>query len=242
MRKGSWALAGLAAFVTAGSASAVDIGVPGLELNLTLLLESEHRLRGVTLTDGDPRLTGTAELAHESGLYGNVRLANVDFNDPTDLELSFTGGYRQTIDRFSYDANIAYFTYPDAPDGADYDYVEFAFEPSYDAGPVILSGEIAWSPDYFGSSDDSLYLEGGITVPLDFGTDSVAVALFGTLGYSYFSDGGVPDYLNWTLGASATLAPFTLSVSYEDTDLAGQGFSCDDICDETVLVSLTTTF
>ena len=140
-------------------------------------LTSDYRFRGVSQSDRGAAIQGWVKYEHASGFFGNIWASNVDFNDTgitttddTNLEVDLTVGYNHSFsDQLSGGIKAVYYWYADAdylPGAPDYDYFELIANLGYDFGKASVSGELAWTPDNFGETDDAVALTGGVTVPL----------------------------------------------------------------------------
>src|SRR5690606_30920142 len=89
----------LAAGLLAPTAQAVELG-QDLALELNAGFYSDYRTRGISQTQNDPALQGSATLLHGSGLYLGVWSSNVDFGfgSRTRQELDYYAGYYWQID------------------------------------------------------------------------------------------------------------------------------------------------
>lgn len=211
-----------------------DFTLPG-EFSANVGLLTDYRFRGISQTDREPAIQGGFDWSHETGVYFGTWASNVEFND-AHIEMDFYAGFANEIGRFSYDLGAIYYWYPGARRNQNFDFVEVAFGAGYDLEIAALSAAANYSPDNFGSSGDSLFLEGGIDIPLP-----EKFSLGATLGYQIIDDEaafGTPDYLTWSVTLSRPLFGFDLALSYVDTD---EG-SCGNGCDATVIFSVSRSF
>ena len=220
------------------------------EFSANVALSTDYRFRGITQTSHDPALSGGFDYSYTPfGFYAGVWASNLDFNvpdpDPADLEIDFYGGFSGEIaNGIGWDIGGLYYAYPGSDTGsgvADYDYFEAYGSLSYDFGTFNVAGGLAYSPDYFFESDDSLYVYGDIGVPLPQG-----FSLAGHVGHQSIDDNaqfGTPDYLDWSVGISKDIGMFTFDVSYIDTDLDDlECFGGSDFCDATAVFTISSSF
>lgn len=102
-----------------------------------------------------------------------------------------------------------------------------------------MSVGVNYSPDYFGSSGDSLYTDLGVDVPLP-----QNFTLSGGVGYQSIDDNatfGVPDYTDWNLTVGYDWEQFNLSLGYYDTDL-DEPSECADGCDARIVFAVSASF
>jgi uncharacterized protein (TIGR02001 family) len=218
-------------------------------------LTSDYRFRGVSQSDRDGAIQGWVQYDHASGFYGNIWASSIDFNDAgffttddSSVEVDFTLGYNHSFsEQLSAGIKGVYYWYADAdylPAVNDYDYFELIGTVGYDFGKASVSGELAWSPDYFGETGDSFSLKGGVSVPL---LESFAfmgpLSASGNIGYQWIDDNalyGTPDYLYYDLGLTAEWEIFAIDLRWVGTDLSkGECFAGADWCEDGVVLSVT---
>lgn len=212
-------------------------------------LTSDYRFRGVSQSDRDAAIQGWVQYDHASGFFANVWASNIDFNDSTtydsSIEVDLTVGYNHSFsEQLSGGIKAVYYWYADAdtpPAAPDYDYFEVIANLGYDFGKASVSGELAWTPDNFGETDDALALTGGVSVPI---TDSFiffdgGVAASGHIGYQWLDrSASLPDYLFYDLGVTATWGIFDVDLRWVGTDVSNA--TCgSDACEDGVVLSLT---
>lgn len=218
-------------------------------------LTSDYRFRGVSQSDRDGAIQGWVQYDHASGFFGNIWASNIDFNDggvfttdDSSVEVDLTVGYNHSFsEQLSAGIKAVYYWYADAdplPTINDYDYFEAIASVGYDFGKASLSGELAWSPDYFGETGDAMSLKGGVSVPL---LESFAfmgpLSASGNIGYQWIDDNtlyGTPDYLYYDLGLTAEWEIFAIDVRWVGTDMSeAQCFGGADWCEDGVVLSVT---
>jgi uncharacterized protein (TIGR02001 family) len=197
-------------------------------------LTSDYRFRGLSNSDRDAAIQGWVEYDHESGFFANIWSSNIDFNDAglttksdSRLEVDWTLGYNHAFsDTTKGTVKAVYYSYPEAdilPGAHHYSYFEGILAGSHDFGKAAVSGEIDWSPDYFGETGDSVSIKGGVTVPLmDKFAFMNALSASANVGYQWIDDNtyyGVPDYLYFDVGATASWEIFSFDVRWVDTDI-----------------------
>ncbi|MCE9521711.1 MAG: TorF family putative porin [Alphaproteobacteria bacterium] len=194
----------------------------------TLAVTSDYRFRGQSQTQRDPALQGSIDFASETGFFAGVWASNIDFNDPgdTSIEVDLYAGVTQAIsDKTEATFKVVYYAYPDQDNAiADYDYVEVLASLSHDFGAAAVTGEIAWSPDYFAQTGSAVALTGTLAVPLadKFWFFDGGLSASGHAGYQWIDDNiayGTPDYVYFDVGLSAVWGLATFDVRWIDTDL-----------------------
>ena len=205
------------------------------QISSTWALTSDYDFRGITQTDEDPALQASFDYANESGWYVGAWASNVDFpgydgSVELDLYTGFSGGEE---DGLGWDVGLVWYTYPgsDSSDTED----KIADFPEIYAGIThgIWSGKLWYSNDFGGTDESSIYLDGGIDIPLP---RDLSLAI-----HAGYSDGdgisasyGVSNYFDYSIGIGYTLDNFNLSLKYVDTDI-------DDANTDRVIFTVSTT-
>lgn len=215
-------------------------------------LTSDYRFRGQSQSARDAAAQAWVQYDHSSGVFGNIWLSSIDFNDQatydSSVEVDLTLGYAHSFSEQTEAAVKAiYYWYADAdtPVGAnEYDYFELLLSGSHDFGRAAINAELAWSPDYFLESGDAVSLKGGVSVPL---MDNVAfmgpLSASGNIGYQWIDKNavyGTPDYLYYDLGLSAEWEIFVIDVRWVGTDLSKlQCYGGLNLCEDGVVLSIS---
>lgn len=238
-------------FALAGSLLAPWTLAQAIDLNeeFSLALEaglfSDYRSRGISKTQNDPALQGSATLMHTSGLYAGVWSSNVDFGygSHTRQELDYYAGYYwQVSDDVALNVSYIDYTYPRQ---SDLNYSEYFAE--LNAYGVRLGAY--YSDDEYGGDQSMLYsyVGYGTVLPYDIGLD----LRYGVADYEdpvwISADGGSRDsYHEWEVKLSRSLLELDWSLSYIDTDLSQaectnyKGF--DDVCSATLVAAVSKSF
>ncbi len=249
-------LGALALISIAPAAQAAEEGAWG-PFTAGATLTSDYRFRGISNSNRDGAIQGWGQYDHAVGsngtIFGNIWFSTIDFNDATtydsSIEVDLTAGYNYSFsDQTSAGIRAIYYWYADAdaPAGMpEYDYFELAVNAEHDFGMASVSGEFAWSPDYFGEVGDGFAVVGGVTVPVldTFAFFDGGLEASAHLGHQWIDDNataGIPDYLYWDVGATATWGIFGFDVRYVDTDLSRtQCYAGLDLCEGGVVLSVS---
>jgi uncharacterized protein (TIGR02001 family) len=204
----------------------------------SVALTSDYRFRGISQTDRDPAVQGSLQYTDDSGLFAGVWASNVDFNDAQDspAEIDLYAGYNFKLwDTTDASIKAMYYWYPDS-EPANYDYFEAIFGVTHDFGKFALSGEVAYSPDFFNETGDAVALTGGVTVPItkDF-LDGLSAS--GHLGYQWVEE--TADYAYWDVGLTAVWQNVSFDARYIDTDLDRVACGSTDWCDGGVVFTVS---
>ena len=213
---------------------AEDGDLPG-EFSGTLALTSDYVFRGFTQASEDPAIQGGFDWDSGAGFYLGTWGSNVNFGDGDEasVEIDVYGGYAGEIDGLSYDIGILYYWYPGAAGALNYDFWEVYGSMGYDFGATTLTFGLLYSPENFGDTDDGLYFQSGISVPLgdQFSIDA-------NLSYYDLDPAFGENYFDWNIGATLSLEWFDANVRYIDTDIS----NCAGICDARVVFSISRSF
>ncbi|BCW88283.1 hypothetical protein sos41_14220 [Alphaproteobacteria bacterium SO-S41] len=231
-----------AAALTTGVALAQDEGSSTWSLAGTFGVTSDYMFRGQSQTNHDAALQGSLTVAHDSGFYLGVWGSNVDFGNDTDFETDFYVGYGGAIsDSTTYDLNVTYYAYPNAPDGTEYDYFETVGTVTYTSGDFSIYGKTALSPEFFGKTGFAAWLGTGVGYQV---IDGVKIS--GNVGYQWIDDNtlaGIPDYFNYDVGVTGTYGILSIDLRYFGTDLSDiECYGGTDLCSERFVGSATLNF
>ena len=205
---------------------------------------TEYQFRGISQSNEDPAIQVGIDYGHASGLYVGFWASSVEFNsgsgNETQLETNFYTGYAGSAGVFDYDIGFLYYYYPEEDDdepgtGAGeqdlwevYGSLGTTFDMAYE--PSVTAG-FAYSPDYYGSDGDSIYVYG------EFGLSLGGISPYATVGYlDVDGDKTNPagyDYVYYTVGASYDIGHFTLDLHWfdaeEGADAGGSGSARDGV-------------
>ncbi len=188
------------------------------DISGTFGVVSDYMFRGVSQTGGDAAVQAGVTVSHDSGFYVGAWGSNVDFNDgETDFELDLYLGYGGSLgENTTYDVNVTYYSYPNQPNGADYDYFEFIAGITHDFGNGFSAGaKVAFSPENFGNTGNALWLGlNGTYAFNDWLAFSANVGYVGLDDTYYFED----SYFHYDFGATVTYGILNLDVRYVGTD------------------------
>ena len=214
-------------------------------------LTSDYRFRGVSSSDRDAAAQGWLQYDHASGFFANVWASTIDFNDEatadSSIEVDLTAGYNFKIGpETDGSVKAVYYWYADADiqsPASEYDYWELIAGISHDFGKFSVTGELAYSPDFFLETGDAWAVSAGAAVPvLDtflFFTGGLEVSA--QLGHQWIDNNtgfGVPDYLFYSFGATATWEAISVDLRWVDTDTDAN--ECiNDLCEGGVVLSVS---
>jgi len=163
------------------------------ELSGNITLTSDYRFRGITQTQTDPAIQGTATLTHKSGLYFSAFASNVDSSSvPVTLDIG-----------------ASYYNYISGNDG-DYAelYARLILERILINDDSLLTS-LSYTNDYAGQDKNSWNATLGYAVPLA-QTNFGAVASIGytTVDDYDFNQQGENSYFDYKAGLTYNFASF----------------------------------
>ncbi len=212
---------------------------------------TDYRFRGQSQSQTNPAIFGGVDYVSDSGLFVGLWASSIDFNDAADtyVEVDLYGGYTHALsEKTSGTVKVVYYLYPTAdylPGSNEYDYLELIASLSHDFGGITGGVEVAYSPDYFFESGDSVALTGSLSAPL---TDSWLIFDGGLtasakVGYQWIDDNatfGTPDYVFYDFGITAKVWKLAIDVRYVDTDLGETDcFGGTNLCKGAVVGTVT---
>jgi uncharacterized protein (TIGR02001 family) len=220
-----------AAAFTASAACAEDAPPPpAFTINGGATLVSDYRFRGISQTDKDIAVQGTATLAHKSGFYLTFWGSSVDdyvtASGRGHQELDLIAGFRKSFGGTTIDTGVLYYVYPKthlAGDPTSSDFFEPYFSIAHTIGPVTAKGTVNYAPkqkalalDQIGPKHDNLYLAGDLSASVPHTLLGLTAHLGHTYGPSWLSIG--KGYTDWSLGATVAWHALTLGIQYVDTN------------------------
>jgi len=221
---------------------------PSLDVTGGVTLVSQYRFRGISLSDEKPTVQGTINLSHDSGFYVGTWASGLDgFGElgGSNLELDLYGGYkREIVKGATLDVGLLYYAYPGSR-GGNFEFFEPYASVSGAVGPGTAKVGVAFAPsDKAIGGNSNLYTFGEYALPIKRTPITLGSHLGWSKGNTTLTPGG--DYLDWSLGASATWRNLTLGAAYVDTNISGRDAraagTTRDIVDSAVVFSLGASF
>lgn len=211
------ATSGYAQAPSAESASVLDTNksTKPLSVDVSLAAVNDYRFRGISLTDRKPAIQPSITVTHNSGLYGSVWASNIADNGSDSAEVDLVAGYSGQSGAVSYGISATYYVYPRA---SATNYAEFIGTVGTSIGPAKVGVTVGYAPTQRNLGDrNNLYVALNGSVPIK----GTPLSLAGSFGIENGAFGIAKR--DWSLGANADVAGFTLGVAYVDTARAGAG-------------------
>jgi uncharacterized protein (TIGR02001 family) len=222
------AVVGLALFAGQFAAPAKAADNDRLSMTASVGVVSEYFFRGISQSLSDdsikpaiqPGFEGDMKITDNVTGYLGLWGSNVDFNNGTSAETDFLGGFRFTYDKAALDLGYIYYGYLENHNSSQA-YSEVKAVASYDLGFVVPTVGAYYSPNYFGDSGNSLYVTGGVSVPIPgVQFDPKIVANVGHQSIDKNANFGTKDYMDWNVGLFATFFGVTAGLQYVDNNLS----------------------
>ena len=208
------------------------------EVSGNVALVSDYRFRGISQNAGDvsPAIQGGFDVAFENGIYAGTWATHVNFSEGGAIEMDFYTGWAGSItEELDLDVSFLYYAYPKDGPGNDLDYWEVAGKLGFWGATVGLN----YADDYFAETGEFWYLYGQYSFPLG---EQFSLDLH--LGYNSFDEEEFlfeeDNYMDWSVGVSTSYFDLDWSIAYIGTDLDDEDcFNADNICDDTVVLSVS---
>lgn len=226
-----------------GAVQAIQLN-DDFSLDLNVGAYSDYRSRGISQTQGDPAIQGSATLSHSSGLYAGVWSSNVDFGYGTKTRQEidyYVGYYWQVADDIALDLTYYEYEYPkEGGFNSSETYAKFSAYGAYVGG--YYSDDLSGNQSYLYS-----FVGYETTLPQEVGLD----LRYGWVDFkddTFFdsTDGSRPDYNEWQVTLSKSMVGVDWSLAYVDTDLSeAECFSYsgfDDVCSSTLVLGASKSF
>jgi uncharacterized protein (TIGR02001 family) len=232
----------------AQDADAAPEPTPEFTVTGGVTLASQYRFRGISLSDEKAALQGTINLNHKSGFYAGVWGSNINGWGElggSNLELDIYGGWKGEVAKgVTLDAGLLYYAYPGSK-GGDFEFFEPYAKISGQIGPVSSTVGVAYAWDQSALADQSnLYIFNDNSLSIAGTPITLTTHIGHSSGGSALAAGD--DYLDWSLGATATWKNLTLGVAYVGTDIdEDQALSVGatkGIVDDAIVATLTASF
>lgn len=225
---------------TAGAAFAEPVTA---DVSANVALVSDYRFRGISQSNTNPAIQGGFDVAFDNGFYLGSWGSNVDFDSAVDfngsLELDFYGGWGTAIgENSSIDFGYIYYWYPGDDNGLEGDYQEIYFN----YGWKDLSLGVAWSDDYYGSSQEFFYAQANYDWAF---ADDWSLALH--VGWNDFEEdvflsSEKGDYVDYLVGVTWSVVGLDLGLAWVGTNLDEGDVFGTDWGDDTAVLSIAKSF
>ncbi|MEX2488789.1 MAG: TorF family putative porin [Pseudomonadales bacterium] len=197
------------------------------EISGNVSLGTDYAFRGISQTTENPAVQGGFDVESETGFYVGIWGSNVDFDGSIEVDLyaGYGGSFSEDI---GYDVGILRYEYPDDEQA---DAPESSFNEVYASISFVgFTAGLAWSPDFFFESDKATYayINYEYGLPNEFGLG----LHYGHQSIDDNTQFGTPDYNDYSIGLTKSVAELDLSLTWYDTDLSSsECFGGSDLCE-----------
>lgn len=219
----------------------------GITVTGSATVASQYRFRGLSQSNNEPVIQASITATHSSGFYVGTWGSSASSNDfeqsPIDIggtEIDVFAGYSKTIGGVTFDGGVYGYIYP----GFNYvsknagNYYELYASVAKTYGPVKGKLGVNFAPaqnvfniSSFSGTRNNTYVYG----ELSSGIPGTPLSVHSHVGYTSGGFDYVRDYLDYSVGVSATWKALTLDASFVGTDL-GRGRvyagTCTGACGE----------
>lgn len=188
---------------------------PRLDLSGEAGWLTDFRFRGVSRSNRKPTVQASLRLDHLSGAYLSAWAAPISGRTlgGADAQIELSGGWAGNRGGWRPEVGATGYLFPDAR-GRSFGEVYAVL--ARDIGPLSASVGANYAPDQGSLRRDNIYVYGRI----DAGVPGTPVSVSARLGRE---NGAFADQkLDWSLGATAALGPFTVGLRYVDSDVRGR--------------------
>ena len=216
-----------------GSLMLASSGTYAAEVSGNVALASDYVYRGVSQTNEEAAIQGGFDIEGESGLYVGVWASNIAFDGSIEIDI-YAGYGGEFSEDLGFDIGVLRYDYPNDAGPNDSSFNEIYGSLSYQD----LTVGVAYSNDFFFESGTAtyIYIDYSLPLPNDFGLD----LHYANQAIDDNATFGAPDYAEYSLGLSRTVADIDLSLTWYDTDLSNdECFGGANVCESRVVFGLS---
>ncbi len=208
-------------------------GAYAAEVSGNVALASDYVYRGVSQTNEEAAIQGGFDIEGESGLYVGVWASNIAFDGSIEIDI-YAGYGGEFSEDLGFDIGVLHYGYPNDAGPNDSSFDEIYGSLSYQD----LTVGVAYSNDFFFESGTAtyIYIDYSLPLPNDFGLD----LHYANQAIDDNATFGAPDYAEYSVGLSRTMADIDLSLTWYDTDLSNADcFGGSNVCESRVVFGLS---
>lgn len=213
------------------------------EVTANVGLTSDYLFRGISQSGTEAAIQGGFDVDFGNGFYAGTWGSSVDFANS--LELDYFVGYQTDIGQdMNFDVGYLYYDYP----ASDLDDAFAELYANLSWSGLTLSAN--YSDDFYLNTGSSLYLHGVyeyevsdlFTVSAHFGySDFERSSTNAGANENHFLQAGADSYTDYNISVSKSFSGVDFSLGYFDTNLSDAECGAVDLCDATVVFSLSKT-
>lgn len=195
-----------------------DDTAPPSDITITgsAAIVSQYRFRGIAQSDNKPAVQGAITISHSSGFYLSTWGSSASAGDgPIDIggtEIDVYGGWGKDLAGVHVDVGVYGYLYPGATGG---NYYEVYGNLSKAIGPATAKVGVHFAPNQKNTVKDNTYVYGelGTAIP------GTPLSVHSHLGYTSGAFAYAKNYLDYSVGVSATWKNLTLDASVVGTNV-----------------------
>lgn len=193
-----------------------------LTVNGGATLTSDYRFRGLSQTNRDTAIQGTATVTHKSGVYVGTWASSIDdyVANGGDAEVDLFAGYKTRLGGTTVDGGLLYYYYP-GTGGVKVNFFEPYLNATHTLGPVSAKVGVnaAWKQEGLtvnGRRRGGFYAYGELSA----GIPTTPLTITGHVGHSFVSNYITfgDHYTDWSITGAYVWKQLTFSVGYVDTN------------------------
>ncbi len=214
------------------AAAAPAAPTPDFTVTGSAAVVSQYRFRGISQSDNKPVIQGAFTVTNSSGFYISTWGSSATANNAVNLggtEIDVYGGYSKTVDGFTLDGGLYGYIYPGSAHavGISESYFEVYGDVSKAYGPITAKAGVNWAPDqsYFKNWNTATHYNVYLYGELGFAPTNFPVSFHSHLGHTaggfdYFTNGGVKQYFDYTVGATYKWKALAFDLSVVGTNIS----------------------
>jgi uncharacterized protein (TIGR02001 family) len=189
--------------------------VKAFDLSTTISVVSDYRFRGISLSNRKPAVQASVDVSHKSGVYAGVWGSTISNYGGSNFEVDAALGWKNTVGPVTLDLGGTAYLYPG---GTAVNAFETYAYIGKTIGPAQLRAGVVYAPKQknLGGSDNIYF-----TADARVGVPKTPFTLTASVGHEHGAFAGpTGNKWDWSFGAEYTRAPFTLGLSYVDTNIS----------------------
>ncbi len=195
--------------------TSADEQIKTFDLSTTISVVSDYRFRGISLSNRKPAVQASVDVSHKSGVYASVWGSTISTYGGSNFEVDAALGWKNTVGPVTLDLGGTAYLYPG---GTAVNAFETYAYIGKSVGPAELRAGIVYAPRQknLGGADNIYF-----TADARVGVPKTPFTLTASVGHEHGAFAGATgNKWDWSFGAEFTRAPFTLGLSYVDTNIA----------------------
>ena len=182
-------------------------------------IASQYRFRGISQSDNKPVVQGAITVSHSSGFYistwGSSASAGNSAVNIGGTEIDVYGGFSHALGDSGFTADVGVYGYI-YPGATGLNYYEVYGNLLKTIGPVNAKVGVYFAPNQKNTFKDSTYVYGELSTAIP----NTPITLHSHLGHTGGGFNYTKEYIDYTVGASASYKNLTFDVSWVGTNVS----------------------